>query len=359
MSFFVTRALQVFAVHVDRQTIASPPLDRIRTSPPRQWGFFQIFCKYALVSDFHVGFIGLGDQGSPIAQRIASQGYALHVWARDPATLVRFSSNGATIEASPIALGAACAMVGICVVNDDDVREVVLHDGQGVLYGLGPGSVLAIHSTVAPQTVIDLARIAGERGVHVLDAPVSGGSRGARAATMTVMVGGEPTALEIARPIFATFASDIAHLGPVGSGQLMKLLNNNLCYANTTMAISALELAEQLGMDARVAASVLKVSSGASVGLSILTEESTLRKASGPTSNIAKDVGHFRHLLDDRGLADAPLASAAATTAAGSRRMPSERCREQARTRTVSRNERLAQCTGRVEYHRNNQRLGQ
>jgi 3-hydroxyisobutyrate dehydrogenase len=214
-----------------------------------------------------------------------------------------------------MSLGAACALVGICVAHDDDVRDVVLRDGQGVLYGMAPGSVIAIHSTVAPDTVIALERAARERGVHLLDAPVSGGSRGALAATMTVMVGGDGAALEIARPVFTTFATTIAHLGPVGSGQLMKLLNNNLCYANAAMAVSALELAEQLGMDPRVAAGVLKVSSGASVGLTIVTEESSLRKASGPTSNIAKDVQHFRHLLEKRGLADAALATAAATTA--------------------------------------------
>ncbi len=219
------------------------------------------------------------------------------------------------VEPSPMSLGAACAMVGICVAHDDDVRDVVLRDGEGVLYGMAPGGVIAIHSTVAPETVIDLERAARERGVHLLDAPVSGGHRGALAATMTVMVGGDTAALEIARPVFATFASTITHLGPVGSAQLMKLLNNNLCYANAAMAISALELAEQLGMDSRVAAGLLKVSSGASVGLSIVIEESSLRKASGPTSNIAKDVKHFRHVLEERGLVDAALATAAATAA--------------------------------------------
>jgi 3-hydroxyisobutyrate dehydrogenase len=267
------------------------------------------------VSAIHVGFIGLGDQGAPIAQRIASKGWPLHVWARRAETLLPFCTNAATVEPSPMSLGAACTLVCICVANDDDVRDVVLRDGQGVLYGMAPGSVIAIHSTVAPDTVVALALAACERGVHLLDAPVSGGSRGALAGTMTVMVGGDDAALEIARPIFATFATTIAHLGPVGSGQLMKLLNNNLCYANAAIAVSALELAEQLGMDPRVAAGVLKVSSGASVGLSIVTEESSLRKASGPSSNIAKDVQHFRHLLEKCGLADAALATVAATTA--------------------------------------------
>src|SRR3546814_14956400 len=106
-----------------------------------------------------------------------------------------------------------------------------------------PGSVLAIHSTLLPETVIGLDKAARARGVHVLDAPVSGGHNGAKAGTMTVMVGGTSDALDIARPVFNSFARLVAHLGPVGSGQLIKLLTNNLASATVVASIYALERA--------------------------------------------------------------------------------------------------------------------
>jgi 3-hydroxyisobutyrate dehydrogenase-like beta-hydroxyacid dehydrogenase len=109
--------------------------------------------------------------------------------------------------------------------------------------------------------------------------------------------------------------SAIPHLGPVGSGQVLKLLNNNLCYANAAMAASALEVAEALGVDPQRAADVMRASSGASQGLNIVATDAVLQKAVGPTSNIPKDVGHFLDLLRARGLEDAPVARAAATTA--------------------------------------------
>jgi 3-hydroxyisobutyrate dehydrogenase-like beta-hydroxyacid dehydrogenase len=254
-----------------------------------------------------VGFIGLGDQGAPIARRIAGAGWPLRLWARRPETLIPFTGSGAELAESPLALGAACDVVGICVVNDDDARQVVLGDGAGVLFGMKPGGVIAIHSTLLPDTVADLARIAEARGVAVLDAPVSGGARGAEAGTMTVMVGGDAAALALARPVFESFATTIAHLGPVGAGQMVKLLNNNLCYANVALGLHALDLAEQLGMDRAVAADMIKVSSGASTGFNIIIDEQMLRKISGGGGNLPKDVAHFAEVLADRGVAANPL----------------------------------------------------
>jgi 3-hydroxyisobutyrate dehydrogenase-like beta-hydroxyacid dehydrogenase len=256
-----------------------------------------------------VGFIGLGDQGAPIARRIADAGWPLQVWARRPASLTAFDGAGAVVVDTPLAIGAACDVVGVCVVSDDDVREVVLRDGAGVLFGMQPGGVIAIHSTLLPATVVELAEIAKPRGVHVLDAPVSGGPRGATAGTMTVMVGGEAEALAIARPVFESFATTIAHLGPCGAGQMAKLLNNNLCYANVALGIHALELAEQLGMDPAVTADIIKVSSGASSGFGIITDQTMLRKISGPGSNLPKDVHHFAEVLAGRGVAGGPLSA--------------------------------------------------
>ncbi|HVW43692.1 MAG TPA: NAD(P)-dependent oxidoreductase [Amycolatopsis sp.] len=262
-----------------------------------------------------VGFIGLGDQGAPIAQRILAAGWPLRVWARRSASVAPLVAAGAVVAGSPAELGAACDLVGVCVSTDDDVREVVLRDGDGVLSGMAKGGVIAVHSTVSPDTVRELHREARQRDVALLDAPVSGGSGGARAGTLTVMVGGDAEPVTVARPVFDTFAGTVAHLGPVGAGQEMKLLNNNLCYANVAMGVSAMEIAERLGMDLAEVAAIIKRSSGASTGFSIVTEQALLQKASGPTSNIRKDVGHFHEILKRHGLDDEPLAAVAATTA--------------------------------------------
>jgi 3-hydroxyisobutyrate dehydrogenase-like beta-hydroxyacid dehydrogenase len=260
-----------------------------------------------------VGFIGLGNQGAPIAERMRAGGAELTVWARRAAATDPFREAGAHVAATPAELAAACEVIGVCVVGDADVREVLVGDGEtGLLAGVRPGAVIAIHATVAPETVIELEVLARDRGAHLLDAPVSGGPAGAKAGTMTVMVGGSAEALAIARPAFELFAETIPHLGPVGSGQVLKLLNNNLAYANAAMAVSALRIAGSLGIDVDRAAEIIRVSSGASRGLDIVSTP-LLAKAAGPTSNVAKDVAHFHHLLEQRGLADAPLAQVSKT----------------------------------------------
>lgn len=258
-----------------------------------------------------VGFIGLGDQGSPIARRIVDAGFPLHIWARRAASLAPFADSPAVVAESAAALAAAVDLLGICVVNDDDVRQVLIE--QGALAAMRAGSIVAIHSTLLPQTVIALGAEAAKCGVALLDAPVSGGSNGARAGTMTVMVGGDAAPLDIAHPVFETFATKIAHLGPLGSGQAMKLLNNNLAYANLVMGINAMELAAKLGMDRAVVAEVIRESSGNSTGFAILTNPDTFRKISGGSSNLAKDVHHLAEVAQDNGCGDAPLVLVAQT----------------------------------------------
>lgn len=261
-----------------------------------------------------VGFIGLGNQGSPIARRIVNAGFPLTIWARRPASLKSFADTPAVLASSAAALAGECDVIGICVVNDDDVRQVLLE--QGVLEAARPGTVITIHSTLLPQTVIDLDRLARACGVHLLDAPVSGGSRGAEQGTMAIMVGGEEAALDRARPVFETFSAKIAHLGAVGCGQMMKLLNNNLAYANLVMGINALELAAKLGMDREITSDVIRASSGNSGGFGILTNADTLKKITGLTSNLAKDVHHLAEVAVAHGQRDAPLVMIAKTAAA-------------------------------------------
>lgn len=211
-----------------------------------------------------VGFIGLGSQGSPIAVRMMA-GNRLTVWARRAEATAPFREKGADVAASIEELGAACEHVGVCVVNDADVREVC---GR-ILPAMRRGSLLAIHSTVLPQTCEDLAHAAAERGVLLLDAPVSGGSPAAEAGTLTVMCGGSTAAFDQALPILQTFGHKIVLLGEAGAGQRAKIVNNALLAAHMGLAYSALALAEGLGVARSALADLIQHSSGRSFGFEV------------------------------------------------------------------------------------------
>src|SRR5246500_766347 len=169
----------------------------------------------------HVGFIGLGSQGGPMAERIVEAGFPTTLWARRPASLEPYADTAAKTAGSPAELAAASDLVCLCVVGDDDVREV-LYGQTGVLAGLAADGIVAIHSTVHPDTCREVAESAAKHGISVIDAPVSGGSPAAEAGTLLVMAGGDEDAVERCRPVFATYADPIVYLGPLGSGQVAK-----------------------------------------------------------------------------------------------------------------------------------------
>jgi 3-hydroxyisobutyrate dehydrogenase-like beta-hydroxyacid dehydrogenase len=152
-------------------------------------------------------------------------------------------------------------MVAVCVTTDDDVRTVTL-GADGLLAAMAPGSSLAVHSTVHPDTVAAVHAAGAAAGVSVLDAPVSGGNAGARAGTMAVLLGGEPDVIERWRPVFATFATTVEVLGGIGAGQRAKLVNNALSAVTLAASLDALQAAEELGLDRDAAYRVMRASSG-------------------------------------------------------------------------------------------------
>jgi 3-hydroxyisobutyrate dehydrogenase-like beta-hydroxyacid dehydrogenase len=218
-----------------------------------------------------VGFVGLGSQGAPMAQRIIAAGFATTLWARRAATLAPFADSGAGVAASPRALAAASDLVCVCVVDDADVEQVLGGD-DGVLSGLERGSIVAIHSTVHPDTCRRLAARAAERGVVLLDAPVSGGPTAASAGGLLVMVGGSADALARVQPVFATFGDPVLHLGPVGSGQVAKLLNNLVFTAHLGIASKIFDVAAALGVDRAALGRILVGGSARSYGLELGTQ---------------------------------------------------------------------------------------
>ncbi|OBH82689.1 6-phosphogluconate dehydrogenase [Mycobacterium scrofulaceum] len=248
-----------------------------------------------------VGFIGLGSQGAPMARRIVEGGYETTLWARRPATLEAFADTAAKIAESPAELAAASDLVCLCVVGDADVDEITSGD-HGVLAAMKPGGVIAIHSTVHPNTCRDLSKQAATKGISVIDAPVSGGGPAAAEGRLLVMVGGDADAVERCRPVFATYADPVVHLGELGSGQTTKLLNNLLFTAHLATAASALSLARSLGVEPDRLTEVVSRSSGNSFALTALGGIGGLDRLAGVAGTLLqKDVRLVVDLADGAG----------------------------------------------------------
>jgi 3-hydroxyisobutyrate dehydrogenase-like beta-hydroxyacid dehydrogenase len=192
-----------------------------------------------------VGFIGLGNIGLPMAKRLVAAGLDTTVY--DVVSERAAQVAGARAAASPRAVAVASDVVGLCVRDDADVRTAMLGDA-GVLAGAARGAIVAIHSTVQPATVIEVAASAAERGVGVVDACITGGAAGAGAGTLTVMVGGDAADVDRARPFFDCFAKKVVHTGPLGTGCKMKLCNNLMTYLAWTAAYEAMLLARAAGL---------------------------------------------------------------------------------------------------------------
>ncbi|XVQ15820.1 NAD(P)-dependent oxidoreductase [Spirillospora sp. CA-255316] len=259
-----------------------------------------------------VGFIGLGSQGAPMARRIMEESYPLTIWARRPASTAPFAGTAATVAQTPAELGAASDVVGICVVADADVEDVLLRS-DGVLAGMSPGGVVAVHSTVHPDTCRRLSDRAAEHGIALVDAPVSGGGDAAAQRRLLVMAGGDDKDVARCRPVFETFADPVIHLGPLGSGQRAKLLNNFVFTAQVAVALGTFSFADGLGMDRAAVAQVLAHGSGGSRAAATLAasgfDTTGLRHA---LPLLRKDVGI---MLDVARAAGAPHPAALAELA--------------------------------------------
>jgi 3-hydroxyisobutyrate dehydrogenase-like beta-hydroxyacid dehydrogenase len=225
-----------------------------------------------------------------MARRQIACGIPTTLWARRPEVLADFP--GAAIVASPAELAAASDVVSICVVDDAGVDDV-LHGPTGVLAGLRPGAVVAVHATVHPDSCRRWADEVAAAGGALLDAPVSGGGAVAEEGRLLVLVGGDAEALERTRPVLATYGDPVVHLGPVGAGQLAKLVNNVVFCAHLGLAEDALALAAGLGLDAPAVLEVLQRGSGASYAAAVVVRQGNsvqpMRAIAGPL--LRKDIG--------------------------------------------------------------------
>ncbi|MFW0785584.1 NAD(P)-dependent oxidoreductase [Gordonia sp. CPCC 206044] len=247
-----------------------------------------------------VGFIGLGSQGGPMARRIVDAGIETVLWARRPESLEPYAETAAKVVGSPAELGAASDVVCLCVVGDDDVLQVTT-GSDGVLSGMSEGGIIVVHSTVHPETCRQLAQIAEAKGVSVVDAPVSGGGRAAAAGSLLVMVGGDDESVASCRRVFETYADPIVHLGPLGSGQVTKLLNNALFTANLATASDTLDLGRSLSVDATRLAEVITHGTSNSFALERIADAggSLDRIAAYAGNLLQKDVGLLEGISSD------------------------------------------------------------
>lgn len=238
------------------------------------------------------GFIGLGSQGGGMAQRIIDEGVPTTLWARNPSSLAAFQGR-ASITASPAELGQLSDVVGICVTDDDAVREVVLGP-TGVLAGMEAGSVLAIHSTIGTGTCAEIDEAASEHDVTVIDAPVSGGGAAAAAGSLTVYVGGSTEGVGRARPVLDTYGDPVLHMGVLGSGLRTKLINNVLNAAQFGLAHDAMVVGEALGLDKDLLGRALTTGSGRSFALDVYVGLGSLDAIAGHIGPLlSKDVALF------------------------------------------------------------------
>ncbi len=193
------------------------------------------------------GFIGLGNQGKPIAAHLAPAGFETTVYDLAPDPIAELVAGGAKAADTPRAVGEAADVVGICVPEDDHVRAVVF-GGDGLLAGMS-GGVILIHSTVMPETVAAVHDAAAAKNVAVLDACVTGGAMRAAMKQITYMIGGPAEALETARPYLeATTEVALIHAGVLGNGAKLKLCINLITYIQWAAAYESMALARAIGL---------------------------------------------------------------------------------------------------------------
>jgi 3-hydroxyisobutyrate dehydrogenase-like beta-hydroxyacid dehydrogenase len=209
-----------------------------------------------------VGFIGLGAMGLPMARRVVRGGFEVSTIVhrrREPAE--ELAAHGARILATPAEVARHSEIIITILPADAELKETVFGE-DGLLDGFAPGKVLIEMATATPSTVLEVARAVGHAGGRLLDAPVSGGTLAAADGTLTIMVGGDADLLEQCRPLLETMGKNIFHVGAVGQGKLVKIVNQVMAATHLLAMGEAFALGVRCGADVKVLYEVIKASSG-------------------------------------------------------------------------------------------------
>ncbi len=208
-----------------------------------------------------IAFIGLGNMGAPMARNLLKAGHSLNLFDLNKEVLADLASQGGHISASPREAAQGTELVITMLPAAAHVRSVWLGE-NGVFAGIGEGVPAVDCSTIDPQTARDVAAAAAKQGVHMADAPVSGGTGGAQAGTLTFMVGATQALFDTLQPVLAQMGRNIVHCGDVGTGQVAKICNNLLLGISMVGVSEAMALGAALGIDSEVLAGVINSSTG-------------------------------------------------------------------------------------------------
>lgn len=213
-----------------------------------------------------VGFIGIGVMGKPMAKNIIGAGYPLFVYDVNEVAVQELVTEGAKRVQSPRELAQVVDVVITMLPNGAIVEQVLLGE-QGIFAGAKPGFTIIDMSSVAPTFTQKMAKLAFEQKIDYIDAPVSGGVKGATEGTLTIMVGGEKELVQRYQSLLEVMGKKIYHVGKVGSGDAVKIVNNLLLGVNMAAAAEAFVLGTKLGLDPKVLLEIISVSSGNSYAL--------------------------------------------------------------------------------------------
>ncbi|MCC6605367.1 MAG: NAD(P)-dependent oxidoreductase [Anaerolineae bacterium] len=195
-----------------------------------------------------IGFIGLGIMGQGMVRNLLDKGFVVYIWNRTHGKMDPFIELGAIAASSPADVASHADIIITCVSDTPDVEHVMLQS-NGIMFGVKPGNLVIDMSTISPEITRRLAQAFAERGVHMLDAPISGGSEGAAKGTLSIMVGGDAAQVARAMPVFQAMGKTITHVGPSGAGQTVKLVNQILVVVTMLGVGEALLLAQAGGLD--------------------------------------------------------------------------------------------------------------
>ncbi len=261
-----------------------------------------------------LGYVGTGLMGGPMTMRLLAAGYEVAVWNRTREKILPLLEAGASEADGPGDLAAQADVVMMCLTDAKAVEEVVF-GGAGVASGGAAGKLLVDFSSMRPDTTREFeARLRSEAGMGWIDAPVSGGVKGAEEGTLAILAGGEAAEIERVRPILAHLSQRVTHMGPSGAGQVTKLCNQVIVGSNLATIAEAISLAEKSGVDASQLAEALKGGFGDSIPLQIFGPRYANRQYEPFLGHVFTMLKDLDTALDLGGAksADLPMAAKAA-----------------------------------------------
>jgi 3-hydroxyisobutyrate dehydrogenase len=250
-----------------------------------------------------VAILGLGIMGAGMASRLLSEGFSVAVYNRNPAKAAAFSGTAATVASSPREAASHAEIIISMVADDNASRSVWLGD-NGALAGAARGSVLIESSTLSVGWIKELAGAAGQQGCEFLDAPVTGTKPHAASGQLLFLVGGSASALATAQPVLSVLSREVVHLGPTGSGALLKLINNFMAGVQAASFAEAVSLIKAGGLDRVKAEAVLTNGAPGSGLVKIVAARASANDFTPnfPLNLMAKDLRYAIHEASERGL---------------------------------------------------------